>query len=201
MKIIKNNKYFFKNSLFKLVLFLPFLFICIINAYPEKNPGPISEYQIKAAYIYNFILFTEWPNLSRETSSSKDFITIGIIGENPFNDYFSEVKGKKIESLNKVLTIKELGAYEENMNINEYEILFISKSEEKNLKKILNLIKGKPVLTISDCPGFIEDGVMINLINKSKFIRWEINYKSVVDSSLKISSQLLTSAIRVKGNG
>jgi hypothetical protein len=76
-------------------------------------------------------------------------------------------------------------------------MLFICRSEQQNVRKILNKLKDRPVLTTADTMGFLEKGGMINLVKSGKHIKWEINQKPAKGAGLRISSQLLRTAIRV----
>ena len=83
------------------------------------------------------------------------------------------------------------------MNIQECEILFIASSEMENIDNILSVINESPVMTIAEADGFLERGGMIQLVEKSNKIRWNINRKTVDLKKLKFSSQLYRAAIQV----
>lgn len=158
-------------------------------------------YQIKAAYLYNFILFTVWPEPENNNSPSpNNTITIGIIGKDPFGKSFAQKEGKPIKSMKKKLVIKRFGPYRSGTDFKKCQILFISSSEKNNFKKILSEVKGTPVLTVADVKGFLDAGGMINLVTVGEKIRWEINQTSVKTSELQLSSQLFRSAARVVEN-
>jgi hypothetical protein len=71
------------------------------------------------------------------------------------------------------------------------QVLFICRSEEKNLPRILERLRGKPVLTISELPGFNNAGGMIEFKKKTDTVRFGINAAAARDAGLKISSKLL----------
>jgi hypothetical protein len=116
---------------------------------------------------------------------------------NPFGKIFQEVENRIIKSKGKKLVIRRLGAYHNNINLGKCDMLFICRSEQQNVRKILNKLKDRPVLTTADTMGFLEKGGMINLVKSGKYVKWEINQKPAKDSGLRISSQLLRTAIRV----
>lgn len=165
-----------------------------------ETPKKAAEYQIKAIYLYNFLLFTEWPrynNIKGDTEEKLPAITIGILGRDPFGDSFAEVEGKVIKSHKKRLVIKKLGSYDEKLDLTQCDLLFICQSEKDNLKEIVVRLSGLPVLTVADLPGFLERGGMINLVKRQKKVRWEINQGPVKKARLKLSSQLLRNAVRI----
>ena len=175
-----------------------------------KSRRRAAEYQIKAVYLYNFILFVDWPNeqaskndtadtksSNRQSQDSNDTITIGIIGKDLFGDAFEKIEGKLIKAKNKRLIIKRFGQYRKELNLKQCQLLFISPSERKNREKILKQLDGSPTLTVADRKGFLEAGGMINLVRVRKKIRWEINQTPVKKAEIRLSSQLLRNAVRV----
>ena len=180
--------------------------LIILNISP-KSPAAVvygatsqqqqaSEYQIKAVYLYNFILFIEWPKPAEDAKEKKEFV-LGIIGRDPFGKSFKEVENRIIKPKGKKLVIKRLGTYYENIDFQKYDMLFICRSEQQNVKKILSKLKNRPVLTTADMEGFLEKKGMINLVKSGKHIKWEINQKPAKSVGLRISSQLLRTAVRV----
>ncbi len=156
------------------------------------------EYRVKAGFIYRFILFAKWPAEPPEGNqvSGQEKITIGIIGDDPFLDYFSEVVGTTVHG-NKVLAIKRFGAFSSRVDLTTCQILFISRSENKKLKKILASLFNQPVLTVSDIDNFCERGGMVSLITLRHRIRFEVNLPAVRQVGLQLSSNFLRAALRV----
>jgi len=163
---------------------------------PVFASAQLSEYTIKAAFLERFTRFIEWPEESAIVDTSKPFI-LGVIGENPFGAILEEIYStQKIR--NKKVEIRYISDTNE---IPECHLLFISKSEEKALSKILSFAKEKPILTISDTKGFAEKGVLINFSFSENKIRFEINESAVRDSGLSISYLLLRVAKIVNPSG
>ncbi len=164
------------------------------------------EYQIKAVYLYNFLLFVEWPESgddekkdSRGTGKIDGDrpIVIGIVGDDPFAESFKEVEGKRVKSGKRRLEIKRFGRYRRKTDLSRCDLLFVCESENKNFSKILAPLKKKPVLTVGEWSGFLDAGGMINLVKIKNKIRWEINRTPVKKAQLKMSAQLLRNAMRV----
>lgn len=179
-------------------------------AYASNGRKKPTEYEIKAVYLYNFILFVKWPDeqssktnpantksSNSETGSSENTITIGILGKDPFGDAFAKVEGKIIKAKNKRLIIKRFGRYRKKLDLRGCQLLFISSSEKNNRKKILKEVDRYPTLTVADREGFLEAGGMVNLVKVGKKIRWEINQTPVKKAKIRLSSQLLRNAVRV----
>ncbi len=161
------------------------------------------EYQIKAAFLYNFIQFVDWPK--EKAADSNTPIIIGILGKDPFGTILDSIKNKKIKGksvvIRRVKTLEELEKSEEsNDKINELKqchVLFICSSENKNLRQIIDLIKTDNILTVGEADNFLENGGIINFMLEEKKVRFEINLDAANTSNLKISSQLLRLAEKV----
>ena len=144
-----------------------------------------SEYQVKAAFLFNFAKFVEWPpeSFAGETSP----LVIGILGDSPFGgDLERIIQNKTIN--NRLIVIKPLSSLAEAKNCH---ILFISTSEKKRLAEIFDSLRGISVLTVSETDGFTEAGGMINFDWEGKKIRFQINDEAAKKAKLKISSKLL----------
>lgn len=143
-----------------------------------------SEYEVKAAFLYKFASFVEWP----ATESAP--ICIGILGADRFGEFLDQVVwGKQVG--NRGFAIRRFSTAAEAAHC---EIVFISASEQANYRKILKLLRGKPVLTVSEIPGFCEHGGAINLKLIDSEIRFEINPAAGERSGLHFSSKLLALA-------
>jgi hypothetical protein len=148
-----------------------------------------SEYQVKAAFLFNFAKFVEWPpeSFAGETSP----LAIGILGDNPFGSALEgTVQDKTINSHS--LAIRQFHSVAEATNC---QVLFISASEKKRLAEIFAGLRGTSVLTVSETDGFTEAGGMINFVLENKKIRFQINDEAAKAARLKISSKLLSLAV------
>jgi hypothetical protein len=145
-----------------------------------------SEYQIKAAFVFNFAKFVEWPTTALPQANSP--IIIGVLGENPFGELLeTTMKNKTVED--HPLIIKQFQSVAEATDIH---ILFISSSEKQRLAEILKHLEGRSVLTVGEMDGFNEKGGMINFLIEGTKIRFKINNEAATRARLKISSKLLS---------
>ena len=154
------------------------------------QPAAPSEYQFKAAFIYHFAQFVEWP--AAAFSEDKAPFVVGILGENPFGHALEQaVNGK---SLNEhPLVVREFRSAAQAKGAH---ILFISVSEKKRLPEIFAALKGASVLTISETDHVLESGPIINFITEGNKIRFQISEEPARQAGLKISSKLLSLASR-----
>jgi hypothetical protein len=159
------------------------------------------EYKVKAVYVYNFLLFVDWPKTDQaDKSDENNEVVIGILGKDPFGDSFKDVENKQLKGRKTTLRIKRFGELTPQTSLDNCDLLFICQSEKENLSDILKQIKGKPILTVGDSEGFADSGGMINLLMAGSKVRWEINQTAAEETGLTISSQLLRNAVRVIRN-
>ena len=196
------------NTLNRLALLCVALALVRAPAALHAEPGSIQEYQIKAAFLYNFIKFVDWPK--ETTADANEPITIGIIGKDPFGNAFEpvkdkDVKGKKVvvKRFKSIADLKKLGESGKDELDRQIEavkkchLLFVCSSEKEYLKDIVNAVKYRPVLTVGDTEGFLQSGGIISFVMEDQKVRFEVNAAAAKHAKLKIRSQLLRLAKRV----
>ncbi len=156
----------------------------------RADRASVGEYQVKAAFLYNFAKFVEWP-----VASVGNTIVIGVLGDDPFGpvlDFTFEgktVAGKEFE----------VRRFQRIDQLQLCQVLFISDSEQENLSRILGALRDIPVLTVSDARNFVKAGGIIELVLEDKKIRFDINLTEARSSRLRISAPLLQLARKVEG--
>jgi hypothetical protein len=146
------------------------------------------EYEVKAAFLYNFAKFVEWPPNSFFDASAP--LQICVFGRDPFGDGLraltadKTVNGRKFE----IDTVVDL------QHARTCHILFISSSVAMPMKEIVEGLRGATVLTVGDTKGFAEQGGMISFVLENDRVQFEVNRKAVEQAGLKISSKLLSVA-------
>lgn len=157
---------------------------------PAQEAQP-TESRVKAAFIYNFAKFIEWPAEAFADKASP--IVIGVLAEN--NSFAADlqqtVQGKTAN--NRTLVIKEFRSTAEATNCH---ILFISASVKKPVSETLAGVRGTNVLTVGETERFTEKGGVINFVLEDQKVRFQINDEAAKKSGLKVSSKLLSLAVR-----
>jgi hypothetical protein len=152
-----------------------------------------TEYEVKAAFIYNLAKYIHWPEAS--TPAIKKPFVIGVIGKDPFGQALDNaMRGQSLQS--RAVFVRRFSKVED---LADCDVLFISSSEKNNLERIVEGLRKAPVLTISDMDQFAERGGMINLTTEEKRVRFEINVEAAERAGLKPSSHLLRLA-RIVGD-
>ncbi len=146
----------------------------------------INENQLKAAFIYNFTRFINWPPQSF-TDAESPFI-IGIFGEDRLSTHLNLlIKGEKLN--NRPIIIK---TYSSAQKIGACHILFISSQSASEIKNQLWYINRKSTLTVSDMPNFAKTGGIIGFYKVQNKLKLQINMYEVKHSELIFSSKLLS---------
>jgi len=153
-----------------------------------------SEYLIKAGFIFNFAKFVEWPAAAFAQQESP--IVIGVLGTDPFGSIIDRiVEDKKIGTRGFVVKrLKWSKELKDLKDLRDVKILFVSSSEKAHIDEIVQLVKGLPILTVGETPGFAERGGMIRFTLEDNRVRFEINVEAAREADLNISSRLLTLA-------
>ena len=154
--------------------------------------GQVEEYQVKAAFLYNFAKFVEWP--AQNFKNPTDPIVICVLGRNPFGNALEEAtSGKVVEG--RGFAVREIAEAVPGCNC---QMIFVSASERKRAASILEKLKSTGILTVGEMPGFAAEGAVINLRLESGKVRFEINLDAAAQEHLKLSSKLLALSEIVK---
>ena len=162
----------------------------------QAQSSKISDYDVKAAYLFNFGRFVEWPT-DGEADNSGAF-TFCILGPDPFGPNLDHLlAGEKINGRN--LIVKRISNAQESAGC---QVLFMSKEEEGRLNKIIKTLDKEAVLTVSDIPEFAKHGGMIQFVVEQNRVRFEVNLDATQRAGLILSSDLLKVATAVnRGHG
>jgi hypothetical protein len=166
--------------------------VATLKGYAQQT---LSEYQVKAAYLLNFLKFVEWPEDAFADPLAP--IVIGIAGNNPFGFALQQVTlGKTVQGRDLIVR-----HYHAGEDLRGSHILFISASEQKRLPQIFSSLRGSSVLTVADMDRFLEAGGMIQFSLEETQVRFTINLNATNQTKLKLSSKLLSVGRVAKGNG
>lgn len=168
------------------------IWICMLLTAQGWAQAKPSEYDVKAAYLFDFGKFMRVAGKSQPRHSSFD---ICILGRDPLGRAMDEIAAN--ESIGdrpvRVSRINNAGRGR------ECDILFISPYEGDAIRSDLAALAGADVLTVSDAPDFLERGGMIQFILAGDHVRFEVNLDAVDRTHLVLSSELLRVAFAVKG--
>lgn len=166
--------------------FLALLAVCAALGGAHRAPAQSAEeHEVKAAFLYNFVKFVEWPGEVFPASDSP--LILCVLGEAGFRHTLSAmVEGRQIR--NHQITVQEVTHVGDAADCH---VLFLSRSEDRHLPEILETVCGTHVLTVGEASGFVARGGMIGFLIEGSKVRFEINNDAAEQCGLQISSQLL----------
>jgi hypothetical protein len=172
---------------------------CVAHPFREAcaaDPTPASrEYEIKAAFIYNFTKFVEWPPQSFPPGTEP--IVIAVLGDSPCAAALEDLtKGRKVNG--HAILVKRVESKED---AGAAQVLFVGSQAEARFDRIEPAIAAAPVLTVGESPQFAATGGAINFVMQGDKVRFEINLASADQAGVKISAQLLKLALAVHRSG
>jgi hypothetical protein len=149
-----------------------------------QNDAP-NEYQVKAAFLFNFAKFVDWP---ADTYPNAQWpFSICILGEDPFGAIFdSTLAGKSLGTHPVVLRrIKEVS------EIHHCQIVFVSSSSTSKYAELSQSVRGAKILLVGESDGFATSGGAVEFIVEANHVRFAINPEAVQRAGLAVSSKLL----------
>jgi hypothetical protein len=148
----------------------------------------LNEYQVKAAFLFNFAKFVDWPDGTYATPRAP--FAICILGKDPFGSTLDELlSGKSME--NHPVSILRLRDRTEGRHC---QMVFVSSSETRNYAEIIEALRGASVLIVGETDGFAASGGAIEFILEEDHVRFAINPEAARRAGLKCSSRLLALA-------
>lgn len=146
----------------------------------------LPEYRLKAAFVYNFMLFTEWPAATGNT------LNLCIQGKDPFGPEIDGLQGKQAATRSIAVLRRAAGE-----SLKNCQVVFIAPSMMGSLPHILEGLKGQPTLTLADSPGAMHKGVALNMGVAQGKVTFEANLQAARGAGLSLSSKLLRLATEV----
>jgi len=157
---------------------------------PLQAEEPSREYQLKLAFMVNFARFITWP---AEAFTAEPQVSLCVLGKNPFGSLLSGAAGKKVGV--RSLKVQQLETLVDNQ---QCHLLFVDQAEAASLAKLLQAVSQKPVVTVSDSPGFAEAGGGIEFVIKDDKLSFIINNSRLKEKGVHTSSSLLNLAASVR---
>ena len=163
------------------------LVMSMFVAAPLSAQDAVPADQLKAAFLYNFARFVEWPASAFATESTP--LTLGVFGTDDFTSTLATaLKDKKAH--NRSFVVKKLSAVSDAADC---QIVFLASTEGRRAAQVADATKKKPVLLVGESDDFLNNGGMINIVQdeKQKQLRFDVSPKTAEEAGLTISSHLL----------
>lgn len=154
---------------------------------PAPGAAQVSESDVKAAYLYQFSKYVEWP----ETSTGP--ITMCIAGDPAVAGALQKIAGEEAGSGRRVVVRQD----PEPSRVADCQVLFAGRSDEPRLEALLKSLDTRPTLTVGQDQPFLRRGGMVAFLVQDRKIRFSVSLAAAQAAHLKISSQLLRHAVQV----
>jgi hypothetical protein len=154
--------------------------------------GEVAADKVKADYVYRIIDFVNWPQNS--LTGARRPINICLMGEVEIQRWLYSLQNREVKK--HIIQIKRISYFSHHTDC---QILFIGNYSPRRMKEILQNIANQAVLTMSDYPGFVEMGGMIDFAKRGNSIRLEINLDAATKAGINISAKLAEVAINIIG--
>ena len=182
--------------MFRTAIALVFLtiFACVpgwrATAQAAEDAGLI-EYRVKAAYLYRFAGYVNWPSTAFVRPDVP--LTIAVMGADGLASELEQMlSGRTVDD--RTVTVKRIKPADSLTGVN---ILFVSKNEAAYLAQLVQSVHTRPILIVTESPGALRQGSVINFTVDEKRVRFEVSLEAAGKSGLKLSSRLLAVAQQV----
>jgi YfiR/HmsC-like len=184
----------FLSSSWRRALLAALLPLAIGLAPSALGQAAVSETELKAALVFNFARYTEWPD---KAFASRDApLVLCLIGRDHFGGAFTALDGRKLQG--RPVKVRSGITVDESRGCH---VVYIADVPERQMLSTVRSFVGQPVLTVSDAEGFIDGGGAIGIVPGENRLQFEVNRAALDQAQLKVSSQLLKLARAVLGQG
>lgn len=180
------------NSCLSVVVYVALLMGLVLAVAPPLSAQTATEYQLRAAFVYNFAKFVEWP--PRVFASSTAPFTLCVYEKGPVADALEQgVAGKTVQ--NRMISVKAVATLGQSKGC---QVLYFDQTAGAHLGEMLSGLEAEHVLTVGETDKFTKAGGIIGFIMESGMLRFGINNAAARKSGLEISSKLLSLAKQVE---
>lgn len=157
----------------------------------RASAAAASESQVKAAFLYRFTNYVQWPTSAPSTEN----LTIAILGDDAVAaELLTLVQTKKAQGTE--IRVQQISSVTTDLRAH---VLYVSAGYRGDLQKALQALAQKPVLTVTDAPNALELGAILNFVTADRRVRFEVSIASAQRAGIQVSSELLSVAARVIG--
>ena len=161
--------------------------VCVLaTSASARATEPPHEYRVKAAFIYHFLHFTDWPG---DVFAAEDApIVVGVVGGDAFQGALDQALHDKTVRSRPIV----LRHFDAPGDVRDCHLLFVSPASDQHVGNVLRRVRGAPVLTVSDGGGdFTRSGGVLRLLVEEDKVRFEVNLTAAERQKLRMSAKLL----------
>jgi len=176
-----------RQAALRLVIALVLLFGAVLPRPALGDAPPTKEYEVKAAFLFNFTKFVTWSD--EETADAGKPFVIAVIGDDPFGEALTVLESKTAQG--RPIVVQRVSGV---ASLKNCRMLFVSSSVGDRLPSILRAAHARNILTVGDMDRFARRGGVIGLVLAGDRVGFEVNTESARQAGLTISSKLLSLA-------
>lgn len=154
---------------------------------PAARAGDVPEYRLKAAFVFNFMRFTQWPETTGKT------LTLCVYGKDPFGAEIDGLRGKTIGA--RTIDVRRVPV---GQSLAACQAAFVSADAVASWQQMAQTLRGQPLLSLADTPGALGQGVVINMGLADRKVTFEASQRAARGAGLGLSSKLLSLATTVQ---
>lgn len=151
----------------------------------------VTQAQLKAGYLYNFLLLAEWPERRGTTSET----VVCVVGEDPVREALLPVMNQPLDGL--PMRVQAFSAKVAPEALKACRLVYFSSTLNDAAARIASALHGSPILTVGETPRFIDEGGMVGLVLRGTRVRFEINSRAAAAAGIKFRAKVLRLAERV----
>jgi hypothetical protein len=164
-------------------IFIASLLVSLFSVYASLHAAVLNEYEIKAAFLYQFTKFVDWPQQAGEFNLCTD-------GHDPFGNILNDLENETVGA-RPIRVFRSANIHK----LDSCQVVFIGSEQQERVERILGGLRGKKVLTVGEAPQFLEKGGVIKFVRRQNKIHFEISQENAERAGIKISSKLLSLAV------
>ncbi len=171
---------------------------CVLFAFSLLLPafganGPLPEYKVKAAYLYNFLHFVVWPEDAPTQTS--DTVNVLIVGDRAFRSIIVPMERRTVGG--KRLDITLVSTLDARTDLKNYHLIYMAKVKPDRLRTLIPRVAHLPLLTVGEQSDFVESGGMIGFVSQEGKIKFVVNRAALKRGNLSMRSKALRLAEKV----
>jgi hypothetical protein len=166
------------------------LLALLLAGLSQPGTAQVDERALKAAYLFNFIQFTQWPAPPDEP------FRLCVLGRTPLDEQLAQLEGKQVLGGLRV-NVRHVGPRE---SLGGCHALYLDDSQRSQVDEVLGKLGSAPVLTITDSDGLADRGLMIEIHKRDARLGFEVNLKMARQANISFSARMLKLASYVAGN-
>lgn len=159
----------------------------VAPAVAQTNVVEASERSVKAAFVYKFTQYVDWP---ADSVAQNEPFTIGVLGSGAYVEELLRMTEDRIVS-ERFIKVRRVA---DDDSVDDLQVLFVAGDQRGKLGALLSTARGRPILTVTESEGALSDGSIINFTRMGDRVRFEVSLAAAEASRLKLNSRLLAVA-------